>query len=138
MVAALLAFAAIAEHNATVILRSLAGMIFSLVFYLIIALAAPGALGAADLRLAGLLGLALPSRSFYGAPPAAPHSLRPSLDQRSLHRPTGRYRVIRAVYPICGRDIERGATKYLPWLSVIVAAFQCRFFGESAQHRLLR
>jgi leader peptidase (prepilin peptidase)/N-methyltransferase len=59
IVAALLALAAILEHNATPILRSLAGMIFLLVFYLIIALAAPGALGAADIRLAGLLGLAL-------------------------------------------------------------------------------
>jgi leader peptidase (prepilin peptidase) / N-methyltransferase len=34
-------------------------MIFLLVFYLIIGLTAPGALGAADIRLAGLLGLAL-------------------------------------------------------------------------------
>lgn len=59
IVAALFALAAIVEHNGTPILRSLAGMIFSLVFYLIIALAAPGALGAADIRLAGLLGLAL-------------------------------------------------------------------------------
>lgn len=59
IVAALLALAAIAEHNGTAILRSLAGMIFLFVFYLIIALAAPGALGAADIRLAGLLGLAL-------------------------------------------------------------------------------
>ncbi len=59
IVAALLALAAIAEHNGTAILRSLGGMIFLLVFYLIIALAAPGALGAADIRLAGLLGLAL-------------------------------------------------------------------------------
>ena len=53
IVAALLALAAIAEHTSTAILRSLAGMIFLLVFYLIIALAAPGALGAADIRLAG-------------------------------------------------------------------------------------
>ena len=59
VVAALLALAAIAEHNGTAILRSLAGMIFLLIFYLIIALAAPGALGAADIRLAGLLGFAL-------------------------------------------------------------------------------
>ena len=59
IVAALLTLAAIAEHNGTAILRSLAGMIFLSVFYLIIALAAPGALGAADIRLAGLLGLAL-------------------------------------------------------------------------------
>jgi leader peptidase (prepilin peptidase) / N-methyltransferase len=59
IVGALLALAAIAEHNGTAILRSLAGMIFLFVFYLIIALAAPGALGAADIRLAGLLGLAL-------------------------------------------------------------------------------
>jgi len=59
IVIALLALAAITEHNGTAIVRSLAGMIFLLVFYLIVALAAPGALGAADIRLAGLLGLAL-------------------------------------------------------------------------------
>lgn len=59
IVVALLALAAIAEHNTTAILRSLAGMIFLSVFYLIIALAAPGALGTADIRLAGLLGLTL-------------------------------------------------------------------------------
>jgi leader peptidase (prepilin peptidase)/N-methyltransferase len=59
IVVALLALAAIAKHNGTALLRSLAGMIFVLVFYLIIALAAPGALGAADIRLAGLLGLVL-------------------------------------------------------------------------------
>jgi leader peptidase (prepilin peptidase) / N-methyltransferase len=59
IVAALFTLAAIADHNGTAILRSLAGMIFMLVFYLIIALAAPGALGAADIRLAGLLGFAL-------------------------------------------------------------------------------
>lgn len=59
IVAALLALAAIAEHNGTAILRSLAGMIFLSIFYLIITLAAPGALGAADVRLAGLLGLTL-------------------------------------------------------------------------------
>jgi leader peptidase (prepilin peptidase)/N-methyltransferase len=34
-------------------------MIFLAVFYLIIALAVPGALGSADIRLAGLLGFAL-------------------------------------------------------------------------------
>jgi leader peptidase (prepilin peptidase)/N-methyltransferase len=59
IVAALFALAAIADHNGTAMLRSLAGMIFLLVFYLIIALAAPGALGAGDIRLAGLLGFAL-------------------------------------------------------------------------------
>ena len=59
LIAALLALAAVAEHNGTAILRSLTGMIFLLVFYLIITLAAPGALGAADIRLAGLLGLTL-------------------------------------------------------------------------------
>jgi leader peptidase (prepilin peptidase)/N-methyltransferase len=59
IVAALLVLAAIAEHNGTAILRSLAGMIVLSIFYLIIALAAPGALGAADIRLAGLLGLTL-------------------------------------------------------------------------------
>lgn len=59
IVVALLALAAITEHNGTAVLRSLAGMIFMLVFFLVIALAVPGALGAADVRLAGLLGLAL-------------------------------------------------------------------------------
>lgn len=59
IVAALLALAAIVEHNGTPMLHSLAGMIFLLVFYLIIALTAPGALGAGDIRLAGLLGFAL-------------------------------------------------------------------------------
>jgi leader peptidase (prepilin peptidase) / N-methyltransferase len=59
LVIALLALAAITEHNGTAILRSLAGMIVLLVFYLIVVLAAPGALGAADIRLAGLLGLVL-------------------------------------------------------------------------------
>ncbi len=34
-------------------------MIFLLIFYLIIAIVTPGVLGAADIRLAGLLGLAL-------------------------------------------------------------------------------
>jgi leader peptidase (prepilin peptidase)/N-methyltransferase len=59
IVATLLVLAAITEHNGTAILRSLASMIVLSAFYLIIALAAPGALGTADIRLAGLLGLTL-------------------------------------------------------------------------------
>ncbi len=39
--------------------RALAAMTILITFYLVIALAARGALGAADIRLAGLLGLAL-------------------------------------------------------------------------------
>jgi leader peptidase (prepilin peptidase)/N-methyltransferase len=45
IVAALLVLAAIAEHNGTAILRSLASMIVLSAFYLIIALAAPGRWG---------------------------------------------------------------------------------------------
>ena len=59
IVAALLALAALMEHNGATMLRSLAAMTVLLAFYLTIAFAAPGALGAADIRLAGLLGLAL-------------------------------------------------------------------------------
>ena len=51
--------AAAVEHNAAAMLRSLAGMAILFTFYLIIGLASHGALGAADIRLAGLLGLAL-------------------------------------------------------------------------------
>jgi hypothetical protein len=103
--------AAITEHNGTAMLRSLTGMISVFVFYLITALAVPGALGAADIRLAGLLGLVLGWPGWttviggamlgllYGSLMGAilialrratyhPHSLRPSLDRGSLHRPT--------------------------------------------------
>jgi leader peptidase (prepilin peptidase)/N-methyltransferase len=59
IVAALLALAALMEHNGATMLRSLAAMTVLLAFYLTVALAVPGALGAADIRLAGLLGLAL-------------------------------------------------------------------------------
>jgi leader peptidase (prepilin peptidase) / N-methyltransferase len=55
----LFGIAAAVEHNAAALLRSLAGMAILFTFYLIIGLASRGALGAADIRLAGLLGLAL-------------------------------------------------------------------------------
>jgi leader peptidase (prepilin peptidase) / N-methyltransferase len=56
--------AAIVEHNGAAMLRSCAGMAILFTFYLLIALTAHGALGAADVRLAGLLGLALAWRSW--------------------------------------------------------------------------
>jgi leader peptidase (prepilin peptidase) / N-methyltransferase len=59
IVAALLALAALMEHNGAAMLRSLAAMTALLAFYLTIAVVTPDALGAADIRLAGLLGLAL-------------------------------------------------------------------------------
>lgn len=55
----LFGLAAAVEHNAAAMLRSLVGMAISFTFYLIIALATRDGLGAADIRLAGLLGLAL-------------------------------------------------------------------------------
>jgi leader peptidase (prepilin peptidase)/N-methyltransferase len=55
----LLGLAAAVEHNGAAMLRSLAGMAILFAFYLIIALATHNALGAADIRLAGMLGLAL-------------------------------------------------------------------------------
>lgn len=55
----LFGLAAAVERNAAAMLRSLAGMAISFTFYLIIALATRNGLGAADIRLAGLLGLAL-------------------------------------------------------------------------------
>jgi leader peptidase (prepilin peptidase)/N-methyltransferase len=57
--AVLFGLAAAVEHNAAAMLRSCAGMAILVTFYLLIALTAQGALGAADVRLAGLLGLAL-------------------------------------------------------------------------------
>lgn len=60
----LFALAATAEHNGAALLRSLAGMTILFAFYLVIALVAAGALGAADVRLAGLLGLALAWRGW--------------------------------------------------------------------------
>ena len=59
IVAALLALAALMGHNGATMLRSIAAMTVLLAIYLTIAFAAPGALGAADIRLAGLLGLVL-------------------------------------------------------------------------------
>ncbi|MGH3833516.1 MAG: prepilin peptidase, partial [Pseudonocardiaceae bacterium] len=56
--AVLFGLAAAVEHNGAAMLRSCAGLAILFTFYLLIALAAPGALGAADVRLAGLLGLA--------------------------------------------------------------------------------
>jgi leader peptidase (prepilin peptidase)/N-methyltransferase len=55
----LFGLAAAVEHNGAAMLRSCAGMVILFTFYLLIALTARGALGAADVRLAGLLGLAL-------------------------------------------------------------------------------
>jgi leader peptidase (prepilin peptidase) / N-methyltransferase len=55
----LLGFAALVEGNTAAMLRSLAGMAILFVCYLLIALATHDGLGAADVRLAGLLGLAL-------------------------------------------------------------------------------
>ena len=55
----LFGLAAAVEHNGAAMLRSCEGMVILFVFYLLIALTARGALGAADVRLAGLLGLAL-------------------------------------------------------------------------------
>ncbi len=62
--AVLFGLAATVEHNGTAMLRSCAGMAILVTFYLLIALTAPGALGAADVRLAGLLGLALAWRGW--------------------------------------------------------------------------
>jgi leader peptidase (prepilin peptidase) / N-methyltransferase len=56
--------AAAVEHNGAAMLRSCAGMAILFVFYLLIALTARDALGAADVRLAGLLGLALAWRGW--------------------------------------------------------------------------
>jgi leader peptidase (prepilin peptidase) / N-methyltransferase len=55
----LFGLAAVVEHNGAAMFRSCAGMVILFAFYLLIALTAQGALGAADVRLAGLLGLAL-------------------------------------------------------------------------------
>jgi leader peptidase (prepilin peptidase) / N-methyltransferase len=55
----LFGLAAAVEHNGAAMLRSCAGMVILFSFYLFIAFTARGALGAADVRLAGLLGLAL-------------------------------------------------------------------------------
>lgn len=57
--AVLYGLAAVVEHNGAAMLRSCAGMVILFTFFLLIALTAHGALGAADVRLAGLLGLAL-------------------------------------------------------------------------------
>jgi leader peptidase (prepilin peptidase)/N-methyltransferase len=55
----LFALAAVVDHDAAAMVRSLLGMASLFVFYLAIALVATGSMGAADVRLAGLLGLAL-------------------------------------------------------------------------------
>lgn len=55
---------ALVEHNGAATLRSLAGMAILFLFYLAIAVVAQGSLGAADVRLAGLLGLALAWRDW--------------------------------------------------------------------------
>jgi leader peptidase (prepilin peptidase)/N-methyltransferase len=60
----LFGLAAAVQHNVAAMLRSLAGMAILFGFYLVIALAARSALGAADIRLAGLLGLALDWQSW--------------------------------------------------------------------------
>jgi leader peptidase (prepilin peptidase) / N-methyltransferase len=59
VLAALFGLVSTVEHNGAAMLRSLAGMAILVTFYLVIALATHDALGAADIRLAGLLGLAL-------------------------------------------------------------------------------
>ena len=62
--AVLFGLTAAVEHNAAAMLRSCAGMAILFTFYLVIALTAHDALGAADVRLAGLLGLALAWRGW--------------------------------------------------------------------------
>jgi len=52
----LFGLAAAVEHNGAAMVRSCVGMVILFVFYLLIALTARGALGAADVRLAGLMG----------------------------------------------------------------------------------
>jgi leader peptidase (prepilin peptidase)/N-methyltransferase len=64
----LLRLAAAVEHNGVAMLRSCAGMAILFTFYLLIALTARDALGAADVRLAGLLGLALAWPGRAGTP----------------------------------------------------------------------
>lgn len=58
-VVASLALAAAVDHNGAALLRALAGMTILFCSFLLIALASAGSLGAGDVRLAGLLGLAL-------------------------------------------------------------------------------
>ncbi|WP_184727174.1 prepilin peptidase [Saccharopolyspora phatthalungensis] len=55
----LFGLATVVDHDAAAMVRSLLGMTSLFVFYLAIALVATGSMGAADVRLAGLLGLAL-------------------------------------------------------------------------------
>ncbi|CAM3756162.1 prepilin peptidase [Kibdelosporangium persicum] len=59
LVGALLATSAILDSRESDFLRALAGMAIIFVFYLILALASGGGLGAGDVKLGGLLGLAL-------------------------------------------------------------------------------
>ncbi len=60
----LFGLAAVVGHHGTAMLRALAGMAILFLFYLVIALAARDSVGAADIRLAGLLGLALAWRGW--------------------------------------------------------------------------
>lgn len=62
--ALLFGLAAVVGHHGTAMLRALAGMALLFLFYLLIALAARDSVGAADIRLAGLLGLALAWRGW--------------------------------------------------------------------------
>ncbi|MBB5157471.1 prepilin peptidase [Saccharopolyspora phatthalungensis] len=62
--ALLFALAAVIDHDAAAMVRSLLGMASLFVFYLVIALVATGSMGAADVLLAGLLGLALAWRGW--------------------------------------------------------------------------
>lgn len=60
----LFGLAALAGHHGAAMLRALAGMALLFLFYLLIALAARDSVGAADIRLAGVLGLALTWRGW--------------------------------------------------------------------------
>lgn len=59
LVGALLATSAVMHYRGPDLLRALAGMAILAAFYLVLALASGGGLGAGDLKLGGLLGLAL-------------------------------------------------------------------------------
>ena len=59
LVSALLATSAILHSRGPDLLRALAGMVLLAAFYLVIALVSGGGLGAGDVKLGGLLGLAL-------------------------------------------------------------------------------
>jgi leader peptidase (prepilin peptidase) / N-methyltransferase len=59
LVGALLAMSAVLQSRGVDLLRALAGMAILVAFYLVLALASGGGLGAGDVKLGGLLGLAL-------------------------------------------------------------------------------